>query len=83
MQIAHFGHGLGFVAHKYRVPGSNCRFSVWFNRDGYATSAERIDSCNRVYEPTTAQWEYIRRHRIAGLSNETEINQHREKGLTT
>ena len=82
MRICHFGDGRGFVAHKYRVPGSNCHFSVWFNRDGYATDAERFDTFNRSFPATAKQWEYIRRHKIAGLSNETEINQHRNKGLT-
>lgn len=70
MQISLFngGHG-GFVAHKYRVPGLASRFSVWFNRDGFAIDAQRIDARGRAYSVPRdgATWRYIERHKIAGL----------------
>lgn len=74
MQISFFSSG-GFVAHKYRVPGLRSKFSVWFNRDGQAIEAERIDSRNRAFpvNRTSPAWQYIERHRLAGLSTEAEI----------
>jgi len=81
MQIKHFETG-GFVAHRYMVPGSSCYFSVWFNRDGFAIDAERIDSMRRSYPVTAKQWGYIQRHKIAGLMTESEIMTHKSKGLT-
>ncbi len=80
MQIATFSTG-GFVAHKYRIPGIKSKFSVWFNRDGFAHDAERIDRLNRsmpVPENSPA-WDYISRHKLAGLEGETEIAAYRAK----
>lgn len=78
MQIAFFSNG-GFVAHKYRVPESACKFSVWFNRDGFATDARRIDSIGRAYPVTAKQWQHIERHKIAGLENATAIEKARNR----
>lgn len=75
MQIHYFQPGAGYVAHKYRVPGLASKFSVWFNEDGIAIDAERIDRLNRahpVYEDSPA-WRYIARHRIAGHENATAV----------
>lgn len=76
MQIAFFDCGRrGFVAHKYRVPGLASRFSVWFNIDGFAVSAERIDACGRAYPvpEDSPAWQYIARHKIAGLDSANAI----------
>lgn len=81
MQIYHFDTG-GFVAHKYTMPFSSCFFSVWYNRDGYAIDAERFDSRRRAYPVTAKQWQYIARHKLAGLMNEREIMEHKARGLT-
>lgn len=78
MQIKFFDTG-GFVAHKYTVPDSRCHFSVWYNRDGFAIDAERVDSMRRSYPVTKTQWEYIQRHKIAGLMSEREIEKQRNK----
>lgn len=78
MQIAFFSNG-GFVAHKYRMPESVCKFSVWFNRDGFAIDAQRIDSMGRAYPVTAKQWQHIERHKIAGLENATAIEKARNR----
>ena len=74
MQIRHFSTG-GFVAHKYRVPGLRSKFSVWFNRDGFAVEAERIDARGRSFPvpKISPAWRYIERHKIAGLDSEPAI----------
>ena len=67
MQIAYFSNG-GFVAHKYRVDGRKSKFSVWFNIDGFAIDAERIDAHGRVFpvNKNSIVWREIERHKIAG-----------------
>lgn len=74
MQIAFFSNG-GFVAHRYRIEGLKSKFSVWYNRDGFAIDAERIDSLGRSYpvKAGSKAWEYISRHKIAGLDGESQI----------
>jgi len=76
MQIAFFNQGRGgFVAHNYRITGLKSKFSVWFNRDGKAIDAERIDAGRRVYPVPvhSPAWRHIERYRLAGLSNALEI----------
>ena len=77
MQIKFFSDGLGFVAHKYRMAESACRFSVWFNEDGYAIDAQRIDARNRCYPVTPQQMERIQRYKLAGLGSAAEIRKAR------
>jgi len=76
MRIQVFNHGeSGFVAHGYRVPGLASDFSVWFNRDGFAIDAERIDARRRAYPvpASSPAWRYIEARQLAGLSNAAEI----------
>ena len=76
MQIAFFNQGRGgFVAHKYRIAGLQSKFSVWFNRDGQAINAQRVDKRGRAYPvpATSPAWKHIERYRLAGLSNAREI----------
>ena len=79
MQIAYFSNG-GFVAHKYRIDGLKSKFSVWFNLDGFAVDAQRIDSRGRGYNvpENSPAWRHIERYKISGHENETQITQHRE-----
>lgn len=74
MQIAYFSNG-GFVAHKYRVDGRKSKFSVWFNVDGFAIDAVRIDARGRVFPVSkgSSVWREIERHKIAGLGCASEI----------
>lgn len=70
MQIKFFNEGFGgFVAHRYTVPGCASRFSVWFNRDGFAIDAERFDARGRSYpvKADSPAWRYIERHKVAGI----------------
>jgi len=76
MQIQFFDNGYrGFVAHKYYIPGNKSKYSVWFNRDGYAVNAERIDAMGRSFNvrANSKAWQYIERYQIAGLDGEAEI----------
>ena len=75
MQIQFFDNGYrGFVAHKYYIPGNKSKYSVWFNRDGYAIDAERIDAKGRSFNvrENSKAWRYIERHKIAGLDDAVE-----------
>ncbi len=80
MQISTFSTG-GFVAHKYRIPGIKSKFSVWFDRDGFALEAERIDRAGRSFPipEGSPAWRHIARHKLAGLEGETEIAAYRAK----
>ena len=76
MQIQFLDNGYrGFVAQRYVIPGNKSNYSVWFNRDGYAIDAERIDAKGRSFNvrENSKAWRYIERHKIAGLDGETEI----------
>lgn len=74
MNIAYFSTG-GFVAHKYRVDGLKSKFSVWFNADGFAIDAERIDARGRSFpvDKSSAVWRYMERHKLAGLDSAAAI----------
>lgn len=74
MQIAYFSNG-GFVAHNYRVDGLKSNFSVWFNVDGFAIDAKRIDALGRAFhvDKDSAVWRDIERYKLAGHLNATEI----------
>ena len=65
----------GFVYHGYTLDGMQSKFSVWFNRDGFAIDAQRIDSRGRSYPVLTDSptWRAIERYRIAGLEGASEI----------
>lgn len=54
MSISYFSTG-GGVAHKVRVTGSQCKFSVWFDANGQYVDAQRIDARQRAYPVTAAQ----------------------------
>jgi len=76
MQIQFFANGhRGFVAHRYFIPGNKSKYSVWFNRDGHAIDAERIDVKGRSFNvrANSRAWRYIERHKLAGLEGATEI----------
>lgn len=78
MQLSYFDHGRkGYVAHKYRIDGIRSKFSVWFNQDGFAIDAQRIDSRGRAYPVKTDSpiWRDISRHKLAGHFNADEIQQ--------
>ena len=74
MKIAYLNAG-GFVAHSYRVDGLKSKFSVWFNFDGFAIDAERIDARGRSFpvDKNSAVWRYIERHKLAGLDSAAAI----------
>jgi hypothetical protein len=82
MQIAYFETG-GFVAHKYRIPWIKSKFSVWFNRDGFAIDACRIDARNRCFpvNRNSPAWQYIERNKIAGLDSATAIEKSHKTGV--
>jgi hypothetical protein len=76
MQIKFFDQGRrGFVAHRYFIPGNKSKYSVWFNCHGYAVDAERIDAKGRSFNvrADSKAWQYIERHKLAGLEGATEI----------
>jgi hypothetical protein len=79
MNIAYFSTG-GFVAHKYRIGGLKSKFSVWFNIDGFAIDAERIDARGRSFpvDKNSAVWRYIERHKLAGLDSAAAIAKARD-----
>lgn len=62
--LVFFSNG-GAVQHKVRVPGSKCKFSVWYDSLGYPTAAERIDRMNRSFPATKAQFAYLMRTKPA------------------
>ena len=78
MNIAYFSTG-GFVAHNYRVDGIKSKFSVWFNVDGFAIDAERIDARGRSFpvDKNSAAWRDIARHKLAGLDSASAIEKAR------
>lgn len=56
------------VEHKVKIPGSACKFSVWYNADGYPKDVERIDQLGRSFEATQSQWDYLMRWRPAAMT---------------
>jgi len=63
MAIQHhtFSNG-GHVVHRQTMPGSLCRFSVWYNDMNMVLDIERIDRLHRSYPATAAQRAYFERH---------------------
>lgn len=51
----------GLAIHRYRLPGSACRFSVWYNERGEVQAAERFDRLNRGHPPSAKQMEAIQK----------------------
>lgn len=49
MQVFEFMTG-GFVAHKVYLAGMKSKFSIWVNRYGILTDAERFDKHGRAYQ---------------------------------
>ena len=45
MQKATFENG-GFVLHKVFLPGSVCKFSAWYDKQGELLDAEKIDGAH-------------------------------------
>lgn len=50
----------GLVIHRYRLPGSACKFSVWYDEAGRVTDAERISRNNTAAPPSAKQLEKLR-----------------------
>ena len=46
MQLQRYPNG-GFVCHRIKLNGYNCKFSVWFDREGKLVDSERIDNLGR------------------------------------
>ena len=63
-KVSQFTPEGGYVIHKVRcIPGSVCRFSVWFGADGTPYDAERFSEGvrqNLNHNPTPKQWAWIR-----------------------
>ena len=51
-----------YAEHKIYIPGSTCRFSIWYNAQGGLYDAERIDRRGRAYPVRRGgpQWRELR-----------------------
>lgn len=59
MQQHHkFSNG-GHVVHRQNMPGSKCRFSVWYDNCGFVLDIERITTQNISYPATKKQQAYF------------------------
>lgn len=75
MQVCVFDYGgqfKGLVIHRYRLPGSSCKFSVWYNETGEVTGAERINRLNRAQPPSAKQFDAI--HKMGLYDFYTALN---------
>lgn len=56
-QVSQFTNG-GFVVHKLYLDGMESKFSIWVNRYGILTDAERFDKRGRAYsvKRNSAAW---------------------------
>jgi len=68
MQIQSFRNG-GYVVHRYRMEGSRCRFSIWYDSCLFVLDAERIDARGRSYPVTPRQMNYIQANRPAAFAS--------------
>ena len=63
MRKATFENG-GFVLHKVFLPGSVCKFSAWYDKQGELLDAEKIDGAGRelIYRGACLSREQARRY---------------------
>ncbi len=57
-----FSNG-GHVVHRQKMPGSKCKFSVWYDSVGFVLDISRIDALNRELNATPKQWDYFCAHK--------------------
>ena len=60
MQKATFENG-GFALHKVFLPGSVCKFSAWYDKQGELLDAEKIDGAGRSFKPNAGQTNQLKR----------------------